>query len=167
MDILTNAVFVGVEFLFVLRICQHTVDVSIQFISSEFQMKCFRFERLWWESNEHFFLLTFDFYCFRFRGIVYGIETALNYLFSFITKKTYYNLESTLSLSGTALSYCIVCGNGLIFTYNVLTETENRSIEEIELHFDDSSKNLCERNILFVNSIWLTVCSNCSEVIQI
>lgn len=77
-----------------------------------------------------------------------GIAAALNYLFGFVTKKTYYNLETTLSLPGTALFYCIVCGIGLIFTYNVLPETENRSLEEIELHFADNSKNLCDRNIV-------------------
>lgn len=76
-----------------------------------------------------------------------GIAAALNYLFGFITKKTYYNLEATLSLPGTALFYCIVCGIGLIFTYAVLPETEGRSLEEIELHFADNSKNLCDRTI--------------------
>lgn len=76
-----------------------------------------------------------------------GIAAALNYLFGFITKKTYYNLETTLSLPGTALFYCVICGIGLIFTYNVLPETENRSLEEIELHFADNSKNLCDRKI--------------------
>lgn len=31
--------------------------------------------------------------------------------------------------------------------YNVLPETENRSLEEIELHFADNSKKLCDRKI--------------------
>lgn len=95
------------------------------------------------------FCLEIDFYVlfFRSRGIVNGIAAALNYLFGFITKKTYYNLETALSLPGTALFYSIVCGIGLIFTYNVLPETENRSLEDIELHFADNSKNLCDRNI--------------------
>lgn len=68
-------------------------------------------------------------------------------MFGFITKKTYYNLETTLSLPGTALFYCIICGIGLIFTYNVLPETEGRSLEDIELHFADNSKNICDRKI--------------------
>lgn len=83
----------------------------------------------------------------RSRGVVNGVAAALNYLFGFITKKTYYNLETTLSMPGTALFYCVICGIGLIFTYNVLPETEGRSLEEIELHFADNSKNMCHREI--------------------
>lgn len=75
------------------------------------------------------------------------MAAALNYMFGFITKKTYYNLETTLSLPGTALFYCIVCAIGLIFTYNVLPETEGRSLEDIELHFADNSKGICDRKI--------------------
>lgn len=69
-------------------------------------------------------------------------------MFGFITKKTYYNLETTLSLPGTSLFYCIVCAIGLIFTYNVLPETEGRSLEDIELHFADNSKTICDRKIV-------------------
>lgn len=56
-------------------------------------------------------------------------------------------MEMALSLPGTALFYCIICGIGLIFTYNVLPETEGRTLEEIELHFADNSKNICEWKI--------------------
>lgn len=31
--------------------------------------------------------------------------------------------------------------------YFILPETENRSLEDIELHFSDSSKTLCDRKI--------------------
>lgn len=84
---------------------------------------------------------------FRSRGIASSLAAALNYVFGFITKKIYFSLETTLSLPGTALFYCLICGIGLIFMYNVLPETENRSLEEIELHFADNAKTLCDRNI--------------------
>lgn len=40
-----------------------------------------------------------------------------------------------------------VCLFGLILTYNILPETEGRSLEEIELHFADNSKGLTDRQI--------------------
>lgn len=96
-----------------------------------------------------FFITHFSFIRnrFRSRGVANGVAAALNYMFGFITKKTYYNLETTLSLPGTALFYSVICGIGLIFTYNVLPETEGRSLEDIELHFADNSKTICNRKI--------------------
>lgn len=65
----------------------------------------------------------------------------------FTAKKTYYNLETTLSLPGVSLFYCIISGIGLIVMYLILPETEDRSLEDIELHFSDNSKNLTDRKI--------------------
>lgn len=84
---------------------------------------------------------------FRSRGIASGVAAAVNYIFGFITKKTYYNVETTLSLPGASLLYCFICGLGLIFTYIVLPETEGRTLEEIELHFSDNSKSITDRKI--------------------
>lgn len=50
-------------------------------------------------------------------------------------------------MPGVSLMYCIICGLGLIFTYVVLPETEDRSLEDIELHFSDNTKNLTDRKI--------------------
>ena len=68
-------------------------------------------------------------------------------MFGFITKKTYYNLETTLSLPGVSLLYTFICLFGLILTYNILPETENRSLEDIEFHFADNSRKITERKI--------------------
>lgn len=84
---------------------------------------------------------------FRSRGIASGVAAAVNYIFGFISKKTYYNVETTLSLPGASLLYCFICGFGLIFTYIVLPETEGRTLEEIELHFSDNSKSITDRKI--------------------
>lgn len=69
----------------------------------------------------------------------------------FITKKTYYNLEKTLSMPGVSLFYCIICGIGLIVMYLIMPETEDRSLEDIELHFADNSKMLTDRHIPKLN----------------
>lgn len=66
---------------------------------------------------------------------------------TFVCTKTYYNLETWLSLPGISLFYCIIAAIGFIMNYFILPETENRSLEEIELHFSDKSKKLTDRYI--------------------
>lgn len=50
-------------------------------------------------------------------------------------------------MPGVTLLYCIIAAIGLIWTYNILPETENRSLEDIERHFSDNSKKLTDRHI--------------------
>lgn len=50
-------------------------------------------------------------------------------------------------MPGVALFNCIIIGCGLILMYNVLPETENRTLEDIEIHFADNSKKLTDRRI--------------------
>ncbi|XP_031636130.1 uncharacterized protein LOC116349018 [Contarinia nasturtii] len=88
----------------------------------------------------------------RSRGVASGIAAATNYVFGFVTKKTYHNLENTLSMQGTTMLYCMISGFGLVLTYFILPETENRSLEEIELHFADNSKSITDRKIPKLNS---------------
>lgn len=64
-----------------------------------------------------------------------------------MSKKTYYNLETTLSLPGVSCLYCIVTAVSLILMYFILPETEGRSLEDIELHFSDDSKKLTDWKI--------------------
>lgn len=72
---------------------------------------------------------------------------SYNYILSFIAKKTYYNLETLLSLPGLTLFYCVVSGVGFVFAYFILPETDNRTLEDIELHFSDNSKKITDRKI--------------------
>lgn len=66
---------------------------------------------------------------------------------AFCTTKTYYNLETTLSLSGMITIYAILDIVGLIYIFKFLPETERRTLEEIELHFSDNSKKLSDIKI--------------------
>lgn len=72
---------------------------------------------------------------------------TLNYAMGFISKKTYYNFETTLSLPGMSLFYCIATGIGLISAFSMMPETESRSLEDIELHITDNSKKLTDWRI--------------------
>lgn len=76
-----------------------------------------------------------------------AVAGTINYIFSFTNKKIYYNLETTLSMPGISLVYCVVCGVALILMYFILPETEDRSLEDIELHFSCNSKKITDRKI--------------------
>lgn len=76
-----------------------------------------------------------------------GISAAMSYAFGFISRRIYYNLETTLSLPGVSLFFSLVCGFGLVWMYLILPETENRTLEDIELHFSDNSKSITNHKI--------------------
>lgn len=62
--------------------------------------------------------------------------------------KTYYAVETKLSLPGTTLFYCIVSVCGFILMYLILPETEGRTLEDIEMHFSDNSKKITDHKIV-------------------
>lgn len=83
----------------------------------------------------------------RSRGIATGITAAGSYVMAFIASKTYYNLESFLSLPGVSMLYACIGVIGLIIGYFIIPETENRTLEDIELHFSDNTRKLTDRKI--------------------
>lgn len=76
-----------------------------------------------------------------------GTAIGMNFFMGFISRKTYYDLETTLSLPGVSLLYSVICGVGLILIYLILPETENQTLEDIELYFSDKSKKFTDRKI--------------------
>lgn len=76
-----------------------------------------------------------------------GITAALNYIMAFCTTKTYYNIETYMSLFGLIALYAVVDVIGLFYIYMFLPETERRTLEEIELHFSDNKKKLSDIKI--------------------
>lgn len=50
-------------------------------------------------------------------------------------------------MPGVACFNCIIIAFGLVLMYKILPETENRTLEEIELHFADNNKKLTDRKI--------------------
>lgn len=71
----------------------------------------------------------------------------------FVSTKTYYNLETTLSMPGISLLYCTVAVIGLISMYKIMPETENRSLEDIELHYSNDSKKITDWYIVRKNLV--------------
>ncbi|XP_031631952.1 facilitated trehalose transporter Tret1-2 homolog isoform X2 [Contarinia nasturtii] len=92
-------------------------------------------------------MLMSEMFPFKSRGIACGFLSAFNCIFGFVTRKTYYNLELSLSLPGVSLFYAVVTGVAFILMYFILPETENYSLEDIELHFSDNSKRITDHKI--------------------
>lgn len=84
---------------------------------------------------------------FRVRGVAAGLSAALDYVLSFISTKTYYNLETSLSMPGLTLLNCMIAGFGIVLIYLIMPETENRTLEDIEMHFSDNTKKITDRKI--------------------
>lgn len=84
---------------------------------------------------------------YRTRALTSGIASALYYVLTFIATKTYYSLEMKLSLPGVTLFNCVVIAIGVVLMYNILPETEGRTLEEIEMHFSDTTKSITNRKI--------------------
>lgn len=76
-----------------------------------------------------------------------GLSAAFDYLLSFLCTNTYYNLETSLSMPGISLLNCIIAGCGIVLVYIIMPETENRTLEDIEMHFSDNSKKITDRKI--------------------
>lgn len=83
----------------------------------------------------------------RTRGLATAISVALNYALTFVATKTYYNLEVTFSLPGVTLLNCVFAILGFAVMYNILPETEGRSLADIEMHFSDKTKKITDHKI--------------------
>uniref|UniRef100_U5EU35 Putative transmembrane transport n=1 Tax=Corethrella appendiculata TaxID=1370023 RepID=U5EU35_9DIPT len=92
-------------------------------------------------------ILLSEVFPFKSRSMASGITAALNYILTFITTKMYFNLETSLSLSGVILLYGIIGAFGVLFIYFYLPETEKRTLEEIEIYFSDNKRKLTDIKI--------------------
>lgn len=112
----------------------------------------------------------------RMRSLLCGVSLASSYVLASIATKTYYNLEMWLSLPGAILLFGLnsvigytdfnsifseikfiafnlnlffffQCKNRFIVMYNIMPETEQRSLEDIEFHYSDNTKGLTDIDI--------------------
>lgn len=92
-------------------------------------------------------MLVSEIFPYKTRGMASGIVAALNYIMSFISTKTYLNLERSLSLAGTILLYGTIGVAGFVFIFIFVPETERRTLEDIEIHFSDNNRKMTDRKI--------------------
>lgn len=127
------------ELLFVLR---HSHDAMANAIRNIFfQVTLHFFSHCKWFTT---FSISINVHSIRTRGLAAGVAAAINYIMCFASTKTYYNLETSLSMPGIAMFYCVCATLGLILMFNIMPETEGRSLEDIELHFLDDGKKITD-----------------------
>lgn len=98
-------------------------------------------------------MLMSEVFPFKSRGFATGITAAINYSLSFVTTKTYLNLEGWLGLYGVIWFYCIIDICGFVFIYFLIPETEHRTLEDIETHFSDNQRKLTDINIIKLKKV--------------
>ncbi|XP_055716568.1 facilitated trehalose transporter Tret1-like [Phlebotomus papatasi] len=80
-------------------------------------------------------MLLSEVFPFKARATSAGMVAALYYVMIFTSTKTYLNLERGLGLDGISWLYGAVAILAFLFFYFFLPETENCSLEDIEIHF--------------------------------
>jgi len=85
-------------------------------------------------------IIKFIFYFYRSRGIATGVCAGMSYLLLFTLTKSYLTVEMILSIEYTMLLFGCFGIFGLIYFYNYLPETENKTLLEIEEFFASNSK---------------------------
>lgn len=111
----------------------------------------------------------------KIRGVASGISGGTSYIFGFAANKTFLNMASTLTLSGTFLLYSCISIIGFIILLIILPgmninncqlkisklvlfliETEGRTLQEIEDHFNGNqklSKTLKRKEVVIMSEI--------------
>uniref|UniRef100_A0A0K8TQS7 Putative sugar transporter n=1 Tax=Tabanus bromius TaxID=304241 RepID=A0A0K8TQS7_TABBR len=92
-------------------------------------------------------MLLSEVFPFKSRGIATGITAGINYIFGFIATKTYLNLDQGLGLNGTMWFFTSINILGLLFVLFMMPETENCTLEDIELHFAQNNLKLTDIKI--------------------
>ncbi|XP_055307332.1 facilitated trehalose transporter Tret1-2 homolog [Sitodiplosis mosellana] len=93
------------------------------------------------------YIMMSEVFPFKSRSFYCALASTINQLFAFIATKTYYDFERWLSLPGVICFYGAIGVVGFILMSFMLPETENRSMEDIELHYSDNKRSIFDINI--------------------
>lgn len=81
------------------------------------------------------------------RGTATGVTLACGSILMFAVTKSYINVERTVSIGGGFIMYGTITAVGLLILWQVLPETEGRTLEEIEQFFSDRTRKITDRII--------------------
>ncbi|XP_031639275.1 facilitated trehalose transporter Tret1-like [Contarinia nasturtii] len=93
------------------------------------------------------YFLQGEIFPFKSRTFCCSLTGMENQLFAFVATKTFYDFERWLSLPGVIGFYGVIAVLGFILMIFMIPETENRTLEEIELHFSDNKRSIFDINI--------------------
>lgn len=69
------------------------------------------------------------------RSAAAGLSSAIGYLVGFLSNKLFLSMVAAFTLNGTFWFYSAVAALGCIVMYFVLPETENKTLEEIQMFY--------------------------------
>ncbi|XP_031639278.1 facilitated trehalose transporter Tret1-like [Contarinia nasturtii] len=93
------------------------------------------------------FIIMCEVFPFKSRAFCCSLAMVESQFFAFVATKTYYDFERLLTLPGVIGFYGVIAVFGFIAMALVLPETEHCSLEEIELHFSDNKRGICDIKI--------------------
>ncbi|XP_065212664.1 facilitated trehalose transporter Tret1-like isoform X2 [Planococcus citri] len=73
----------------------------------------------------------------RARGQISGVTAAINFGVGFLLTKTYFDVVAIYTLPWTFIVYSSVGIIGIFYVYIYLPETENKTLQQIQKHFED------------------------------
>ena len=85
-------------------------------------------------------LLMSEIFPVKARGIASGIATLFNWLCSFMVTKTFVYLIRYLTEAGTFWLYGSLAFCSVLFVYFMIPETKGKSLEEIQIYFENRTK---------------------------
>ncbi|KYM98601.1 Facilitated trehalose transporter Tret1-2 like protein [Cyphomyrmex costatus] len=86
-------------------------------------------------------VMTSELYPLRFRGSLGGFTTSIVQILTFVTIKTYPDLNAIVGLEFTMWIFGAAGMLGAIFALTILPETRGRSLDDIEMKFSSKSSN--------------------------
>ncbi|XP_015602755.1 facilitated trehalose transporter Tret1-2 homolog isoform X2 [Cephus cinctus] len=86
------------------------------------------------------FAMIGEIYPTKVKDVLSGLTTCIAYIFSFISIKTYPDMQHLMGEHGVFLFYCIMSLIGTIFVLIFLPETKGKTLQEIEELFIRKSK---------------------------
>ncbi|KAJ9574449.1 hypothetical protein L9F63_008375 [Diploptera punctata] len=86
---------------------------------------------------------------FRSRGLASGLAAAGSYVLAFIASKTFLNLKADLGLFGVFFLYGILAAIGYLVILFTFSETEGRSLEDIEEFYKKGMRGKIPKTNIF------------------
>lgn len=98
-------------------------------------------------------VMTSELYPLRFRGTLGGLTTSIAQILTFVTIKTYPDLNAFFGLEITMWIFGIAALFGAVFALLILPETRGHSLDDIEMRFSGKTNFDTSKSKIFSN-VW-------------
>jgi len=99
-------------------------------------------------------VMTSELYPLRFRGSLGGLTTSIVQILTFVTIKTYPDLNAIVGLEFTMWIFGTAGVLGAVFALTILPETRGRSLDDIEMKFSSKSSDKSIYASKIFSNVW-------------